>query len=184
MFDNIDKYRNDIKMATSTMDTGYAEEGYSTITTKGNNVVVSTIVDTHDEYKKNITIKIDDGYNDGYDEYYMNYEDVYNKVKDGNVKLSEDNLFCKNCVSNNTTNPNDNNILRNELIKYITKCFNINEKLTLNIIRDFPGTSADMKIQAFNTMIRLVEKNQEVVSKDKLLQESLNAMDDYIQSLG
>ena len=184
MFDNIDKYRNDIKMATSTMDTGYAAEGYTTTTPNGNNATVYNIVDTHDEYKKNIIIKIDDGYNDGYDEYHINYEDVYNKVKNSNVKLSEDNLFYKNCVSNNPANPNDNNILRNDLMKYITKCFNINEKLTLSIVCNFPGTSIDMKIRAFSTMIQLVEKNQKVVERDNLLEDSINAMDDYIQSLG
>ena len=183
MFNNIKKYRNTVKMASSTMDTGYEAQGYATTTSNGNNATVSILMDTHNKYKKNITIKVDKGYED-YDEYYINFEDVYNKVKDGNVKPPEDNLFYKNCVSTNLTNHNYNNILIADLIKYITKCLNINENLTLNIIRDFPGTSTDMKIQAFNTMIHLVEKNQEVVAKDKLLQESLNAMDDYIQSLG
>jgi len=143
MFDHIEKHRDIIKMASSTMDTGYAIEGYSTTTPNGNNAVVSTIVDTHDEYEKNITIKIED-YHD-YDEYYINYEDVYNAFKNNTVKL--------------------------------------NENLTMSIVCNFSGTSTDMKIRAFSTMIQLVEKNQKVVDRDNLLEDSINAMNDYIQSL-
>ena len=40
-----------------------------------------------------------------------------------------------------------------------------------------------MKIRAFSTMIQLVEKNQKVVDRDNLLEDSINAMNDYIQSL-
>ena len=180
MFDNIEKHRDIIKIASSTMDTGYAIESYSTTTTpNGNNAVVSTIVDTHDEYEKNITIKIED-YHD-YDEYYMNYEDVYHAFKNNTVKLSENDPIYKVCSSDNSTNYN---ILRDELMKYIAKCLNINENLTMSIVYNFPGTSTDMKIRAFSTMIQLVEKNQKVVDRDNLLEESIKAMDDYIQSLG
>lgn len=174
MFDNIEKYRNIIKMASSTMDTGYEEEGYSTTTSNGNNVVVYTVIDTHDEYKKIVTIKLDDK------EYHMDYDDVYHSVKNGNVKLSENDLIDNVCIVDNDSYY----ILRDELVKYITKCFNINEKLTLDIVHNFSGTSTDMKIQAFNIMIRLVEKDQEVVVKDNILQDRINAMDTYIQSLG
>ena len=114
MFDNIEKHRDIIKMASSTMDTGYAIEGYSTTTPNGNNAVVSTIIDTHDEYEKNITIKIED-YHD-YDEYYINYEDVYHAFKNNTVKLSENDPIYKVCSSDNSTN---HNILRDELMMYI-----------------------------------------------------------------
>lgn len=178
MFDNIEKHRDIIKMATSTMDTGYEVVGYSTTTPNGNNAVVSTIVDTHDEYEKNITIKIENDHD--FDDYHINYEDVYHAFKNNTVKLSENDPIYKICNSDNSTN---HNILRDELMQYITKCFNINEDLTLDIVRNFPGTSVDMKIRAFSTMIQLVEKNQKVVDRDNLLEDSINAMNDYIQSL-
>lgn len=178
MFDHIEKHRDIIKMASSPMDTGYAIEGYSTTTPNGNNAVVSTIIDTHDEYEKNITIKIED-YHD-YDEYYINYEDVYNAFKNNTVKLSENDPIYKVCSSDNSTN---HNILRDELMMYIAKCLNINENLTMSIVCNFSGTSTDMKIRAFSTMIQLVEKNQKVVDRDNLLEDSINAMNDYIQSL-
>ena len=47
MSDNINKYQDVIKMASSTTDTGYEEIGYSTTTSNGNNVTVSVLVDTH-----------------------------------------------------------------------------------------------------------------------------------------
>lgn len=112
MFDNIEKHQTILKMASSTMDTGYEAQGYTTTTTSnGNNATIYNIVDTHDEYEKKIIIKTYDGYEDR-NEYYIDYEDVYNNVKNDNIKLSEDNLFYKNCVS---SNHNDNNILRDEL---------------------------------------------------------------------
>ena len=93
---------------------------------------------------------------------------------------TENDPIYKVCSYDNSTNYN---ILRDELMKYITKCLNIDEKLTLNIVYDFPGTSIDMKIRAFSTMVRFVEKNQEVVDRDNILQESINAMNDYIENL-
>lgn len=178
MFDNIEEYRDIIKMASSTMDTGYEKQGYSTTTSNGDKVKVSITIDTHDEYEKRITIKIED-YHD-YDEYYINYEDVYHAFNNNTVKLSENDPIYKVYNSEDSTNYI---ILIDDLMKYITKCFNINEDLTLDIVRNFPGTSVDMKIRAFSTMIQLVEKNQKVVDRDNLLEDSINAMNDYIQSL-
>lgn len=189
MSDNINKYQDVIKMASSTTDTGYDKEvGYSTTTSNGNNVTVSVLVDTHYEYKKKISIKVEDCYhiNGGfknYDEYHMNYNDVYQAFKNNAVKLSKDDPIYKACISDNSTNHNDYMISNDELMKYIAKCLNINEKLTFNIIRNFPGTSTDMKIRAFSTMIQFVEKNQEVMTKDNILQDSINAMNDYIENL-
>ena len=188
MFKNIEEYRNVIKMAASTMDTGYEEVGYSTTTSNDNNVIVSVLVDTHDEYKKKISIKVEDGYhiNSGfkkYDEYHMNYNDVYQAFKNNAVKLSKDDPIYKACISDDPSNHNDYMISNDELMKYIAKCLNINEKLTFNIIRNFPGTSVNMKIRAFSTMIQFVEKNQEVMTKDNILQDSINAMNDYIENL-
>ena len=188
MSDNINKYQDVIKMASSTTDTGYEEIGYSTTTSNGNNVTVSVLVDTHYEYKKKISIKVEDGYhiNGGfknYNEYHMNYNDVYQAFKNNAVKLSKDDPIYKACISDNSTNHNDYMISNDELMKYIAKCLNVNEKLTFNIIRNFPGTSTDMKIRAFSTMIQFVEKNQEVMTKDNILQGSINAMNDYIENL-
>lgn len=176
MFDNIEEYRDIIKMASSTMDAGYEKQGYSTTTSNGDKVKVSITIDTHDEYKKIINIQIDDGF----DDCHINYDDVYHAFKNNTVKLSEDDPIYKVCTFDNSSNYN---ICRDELMKYITKCFNIDEKLTLNIVYDFPGTSIDMKIRAFSTMVRFVEKNQEVVDRDNILQESINAMNDYIENL-
>lgn len=175
MLININKYRRIIKMAASTMDTGYEEEGYSTTTSNGNNVVVYTIIDTHDEYKKIVNIKLNDD-----KEYHMDYDDVYLSVKNGNVNFSENDLIDNVCIVDNDSYY----ILRDELMMYIAKCLNINENLTMSIVCNFSGTSTDMKIRAFSTMIQLVEKNQRVVDRDDLLEDSINAMDDYIQSLG
>lgn len=174
MLININKYRRIIKMAASTMDTGYEEEGYSTTTSNGNNVVVYTIIDTHDEYKKIVNIKLNDD-----KEYHMDYDDVYLSVKNGNVNFSENDLIDNVCIVDNDSYY----ILRDELMMYIAKCLNINENLTMSIVCNFSGTSTDMKIRAFSTMIQLVEKSEEVVNKDILLQDSIDAMDNYIQSL-
>ena len=113
----------------------------------------------------------------------MNYNDVYQAFKNNAVKLSKDDLICKACISDDPSNHNDYMISNDVLMKYIAKCLNINEKLTFNIIRNFPGTSVNMKIRAFSTMIQFVEKNQEVIAKDNILQDSINAMNDYIENL-
>ena len=93
---------------------------------------------------------------------------------------TENDPIYKVCSSDNSTNYN---ILRDELMMYIAKCLNINENLTMSIVCNFSGTSTDMKIRAFSTMVRFVEKNQEVVDRDNILQESINAMNDYIENL-